>query len=236
VNAQEQEARPGGTAIRRSTIAAVTVVAIVAGFVSYRHSYQVVSEHGESGLLARVYPLSIDGLIYAASMVLLNAVRRGLKAPWLAWVALGLGIAATLAANVAAGLAFGVVGAIVAAWPAPALVISYELLMVVIRTSAPDEVPVRVPVPPDTPLEIPAARVPPAIPAAPEVPALTGPVPAPRYAAEAAEVFAADLDAGRVPGVKRLRQQFSIGQKTAQEIRDYLFTVIGCCEPTAANR
>jgi hypothetical protein len=52
-----------------------------------------------------------------------------------------LGIAATLAANVAHGLGHGPVGAAVAAWPAVALVGSYELLMTVIRSSqaAPDD-------------------------------------------------------------------------------------------------
>jgi hypothetical protein len=122
-------------AIRWSTVAAVSVVALVAAFVSYRHALQVVAAHGESGALAKAYPLTIDGLIYAASMVLLDAARRSVPAHPLAYVALGLGIAATLAANVAAGLAFGPVGAVVAAWPAPALVISYELLMLVIRGS-----------------------------------------------------------------------------------------------------
>jgi hypothetical protein len=39
---------------------------------------------------------------------------------------LGLGIAATLAANAAHGLGHGAVGAAVAAWPAIALVGSYE--------------------------------------------------------------------------------------------------------------
>lgn len=97
---------------------------------------QVVRAHGESGTLALAYPLTIDGLIYAASMVLLNAARLGTRAHWLAYGALSLGIAATLAANVAAGLAYGAVGALVAAWPVPALVISYELLMIVIRSSA----------------------------------------------------------------------------------------------------
>lgn len=123
-------------AIRWSTVAAVSVVALVAAFVSYRHALQVVRAHGESGGLALAYPLTIDGLIYAASMVLLNAARQGVRAHWLAYGALGLGIAATLAANVAAGLASGPVGALVAAWPAPALVISYELLMLVIRSAA----------------------------------------------------------------------------------------------------
>jgi hypothetical protein len=49
---------------------------------------------------------------------------------------LGLGITATLAANVAHGLGHGLTGAAVAAWPAVALVGSYELLMMVIRAAA----------------------------------------------------------------------------------------------------
>jgi hypothetical protein len=54
--------------------------------------------------------------------------------PALARWLLSLGIAATLAANVAHGLGHGPVGASVAAWPAVALVGSYELLMMVIRS------------------------------------------------------------------------------------------------------
>jgi hypothetical protein len=53
---------------------------------------------------------------------------------------LGLGIAATLAASVAHGLGHGPVGAAVAAWPAIALVGSYELFMTIIRgTRQPDD-------------------------------------------------------------------------------------------------
>jgi hypothetical protein len=44
-------------------------------------------------------------------------------------------MAATLAANVAHGLGHGPVGAAVAAWPAVALVGSYELLMLVTLAS-----------------------------------------------------------------------------------------------------
>ena len=84
-------------AIRYSTIGAVSVVALVGAFVSYRHALTVVRAHGESGALAMAYPLTIDGMIYASSMVLLNAARPGLDRPRLAYVALGLGIAATLA-------------------------------------------------------------------------------------------------------------------------------------------
>jgi hypothetical protein len=55
--------------------------------------------------------------------------------PALARWLLGLGIVATLAANIAHGLGRGVLGAVVGAWPAVALVGSYELLMVIIRGS-----------------------------------------------------------------------------------------------------
>jgi Protein of unknown function (DUF2637) len=56
-------------AIRWSTIAAVSVVALVAAFVSYRHALQVVSVHGESGLIARAYPLMIDGTVPGMGLV-----------------------------------------------------------------------------------------------------------------------------------------------------------------------
>jgi Protein of unknown function (DUF2637) len=185
-----------GQAIRWSTIAAVSLVALVAAFVSYRHALQVVRLHGESGPLALAYPLTIDGLIYAASMVLLDAARRRARAHWLAYAALGLGIAATLAANVAAGVAYGTAGAIVAAWPAPALVISYELLMIVIRSS------VAVPAPdPDVP-EPPAG--------------LNG------HGHQAAGLFAADLARGEVPSVRRVRREMHLGQPRAQEVHRYL--------------
>lgn len=123
-------------AIRWSTIAAVTGVALVAGWVSYDHALNVVRVHGESGMVARLYPGTIDGLIYSASMVLLDAARRKVPAPPLARWLLAAGIGATLAANIAAGAAYGLLGAMVAAWPALALVGSYELLMLIIRGSA----------------------------------------------------------------------------------------------------
>ena len=49
-------------------------------------------------------PLTVDGLIYASSMVMLDSARRKTPIPVLARWLLGLGIAATLAANVAHGL------------------------------------------------------------------------------------------------------------------------------------
>ena len=90
--------------------------------------------HGESGLTARLLPFTVDGLIWAASMVVLDASRRGQPVPRLAAWSLGTGICATVGANLAHGVGHGPVGALVSAWPALALVGSFELLMMLIRT------------------------------------------------------------------------------------------------------
>ena len=119
--------------IRWSTAGAVLGVAAVAAVASYEHAYDLVRAHGEAGWTARLVPLTVDGLIYASSMVMLDSARRKMPVPALARWLLGLGIAATLAANVAHGLGHGLIGAAVAAWPAVALVGSYELLMMIIR-------------------------------------------------------------------------------------------------------
>jgi Protein of unknown function (DUF2637) len=121
--------------IRVSTAAAVLAVAGVAAYVSYWHAYAVVRAHGESGITARLEPATIDGLVYASSMVVLYAARHRLPVPSLARWLLGLGIAATLTANMAQGWSHGPVGAVVAAWPAVSLVGSYELLVWLIRTA-----------------------------------------------------------------------------------------------------
>ena len=123
-------------AIRVSTAIAVLAVAGVAAYVSYWHAYAVVCAHGETGVTARLEPATIDGLVYASSMVNLYAARHRLPVPALARWLLALGIVATLAANMAQGWSHGPVGAVIAAWPAVSLVGSYELLVWIIRTSS----------------------------------------------------------------------------------------------------
>ena len=71
--------------------------------------------HRRSGrvraLIARPsYPVVIDGIIVAASMVLLDAARHRERAPLLAWSLLGSGIGVTLAANVTYGATSGLAG------------------------------------------------------------------------------------------------------------------------------
>jgi hypothetical protein len=121
-------------AIRLSTVAAVLAVAGIAAYVSYGHAYAVVRAHGETGIGARLEPATIDGLVYASSMMVLSAARHRVPVPSLARWLPALGIAATLTANMAQGWSHGPVGAVVAAWPAVSLVGSYELLVWLIRT------------------------------------------------------------------------------------------------------
>jgi hypothetical protein len=123
--------------IRITTALAVATVAAVAAVISYRHAYELVSTHGETGVTARLMPFTVDGLILAASMLILDANRRHQPAPPLARWCLGAGILATIGANLAHGLGHGPIGALVSAWPALALAGSFELLMTLIRTESP---------------------------------------------------------------------------------------------------
>jgi hypothetical protein len=126
----------GDRAVRWTAVLAVVAVAGVAAYVSYWHAVEVVTGHGEPGMIGHLYPVVIDGIIVAASMVLLDAARHSEAAPRLAWWLLAAGIAVTLAANVTYGARFGLAGALWAAWPAAAFVGCYELLMLLVRASA----------------------------------------------------------------------------------------------------
>ena len=50
-----------------------------------RARHALVRAHGESGWTGRLVPLTVDGLIYASSMVMLDSVRRKTRVPALAW-------------------------------------------------------------------------------------------------------------------------------------------------------
>jgi hypothetical protein len=100
----------GDRVIRFATAAVVCAVAGVAAVVSYSHIYGLGRAHGQDGTAARLLPLSVDGLILAASLVLLHEARNGRDAPRLARLMLWLGIAATIGANIAYGAGYGLVG------------------------------------------------------------------------------------------------------------------------------
>ena len=130
----------GETAIRRGTAAAVLLVAAIAAVISFVHIEHLAITHGQTALAAMLLPLSIDGTVAAASLVLLRAARAGLAAPWLAQFMLGLSVLATLAANVGYGAAYGLPGALLSGWPAVAFIGSAEMALGMVRRarSAPE--------------------------------------------------------------------------------------------------
>jgi hypothetical protein len=77
----------------------------------------------------------VDGLILAASLVLLHEARNGRDAPRLARLMLWLGIGATIGANIAYGAGYGLLGALISAWPAVAFIGSVEIAMQLVRRS-----------------------------------------------------------------------------------------------------
>src|SRR5262249_30181858 len=121
--------------IRRTTIGCVTLLALIAATVSYLHMHTLVALHGQPGWVAALTPLSVDGMIVAASTTLLTESRSGGRGGILPWTLLAVGSVASLAANVAVAEPTAT-GRVIAAWPSFALIGSYEMLMRQVRRNA----------------------------------------------------------------------------------------------------
>ena len=106
--------------IRRTTIGCVALLALIAGTVSYLHMHRLVALHGQPGWVAALTPLSVDGMIVAASTTLLAESRAGRRGGALPWALLVAGSVASLAAKVAVAEP-DLVGRVIAAWPSFAL-------------------------------------------------------------------------------------------------------------------
>jgi Protein of unknown function (DUF2637) len=112
----------------------VALLALIAGTVSYLHMHRLVALHGQPGWVASLTPLSVDGMIVAASTTLLAESRAGRGGGALPWGLLMAGSIASLAANVAVAEPT-LIGRIIAAWPSFALTASWELLARQVRRS-----------------------------------------------------------------------------------------------------
>jgi hypothetical protein len=109
-----------------------------------------------------------------------------------------LGVAGTLYANVESGLPRGSLAAAVAAWPAVAFTVASFMLERWLK-----------------------AQVNAAPGAVPDVPAgLNG------HAHAATELFAAEIEAGRVPGIRAIRSGLHLGQGKAAQVQAYLRSLI----------
>lgn len=112
---------------RTLTAWAVLLVAAIAAVVSYLHVASLAIRYGQPPVAAYLLPVSIDGLVTVASLVMLRAARAGVSTPWLARTGLSLAVLATLACNVAYGLPHGWPGALLSGWPAVSFVVAAEM-------------------------------------------------------------------------------------------------------------
>src|SRR5690348_10565117 len=127
--------RPSDRWIRWTTTGCVGLLALTAGTVSYLHMHTLVELHGQPGWVAALTPLSVDGMIVAASTTLLADSRLGGRGGFLPWSLLVAGSAASLAANVTVAEPT-MTGRVIAAWPSFSLIAAYELLMRQVRRAA----------------------------------------------------------------------------------------------------
>lgn len=77
--------------IRWSTAGVVVGATVVAAVASYENAYALARAPGEGRWTGRLVPLTVDGLIYASSGVMLDSARRKVPIPALARWLLGLG-------------------------------------------------------------------------------------------------------------------------------------------------
>lgn len=131
--------------VRRVSVSAVLLVALVAATCSYAHLYELAVQHGE-GWRASLIPLSIDGMLVAATLAIVTQRRHNKPAGWVPWLGLTLGIVASLLGNVAAAHP-DVIARLIASWPPVALAISIETLVVILRTTVEVETPKPAPKP-----------------------------------------------------------------------------------------
>lgn len=208
---QEHAGTAGDRVIRWGATLSVLLVTGIAAVISYGHAYELVTRYGETGVTARVLPLTVDGLVGTCSLVLLDSARRDRRPPWHAWGLLATGMCATAAANVAHGLSHGIAGAIVAGWPALVAVGSFELLIRLLRDSGPRTRSRQT----STPIEIaPPEPIAPVETSQQELLPQTDPV-----LLTAREHYASHIAGGQLPSVRAIKRDLHVGHAKATRVR-----------------
>lgn len=116
---------PHPTSLARAGSAAV--VAGVAAVASYSHMRELAAAHGQGTLLASLLPLSVDGMLIVASVVMADDRAAGRRPRPSAWASFVTGVVASIAANVLAAPP-SAVARVISAWPALALLLVVEML------------------------------------------------------------------------------------------------------------
>ena len=114
-------------------IVAVLTVAGIAGVISYSHMKDWALANGEPSWRAHLFPLSVDGAILAASLVIYTDSRAHRTPDWLAYAIVATGMAWSIGANVGHTWTGEWAARLIAGWPPAAMAVSVELLMRFVR-------------------------------------------------------------------------------------------------------
>lgn len=107
--------------------AAIGAVAGIAAYASYSHMAQLALDHGQTQTVAALLPVSVDGMLIVATVVMREDRQAGFRVrPW-AWIAFILGVLASVTANVLAASP-DITSRVISAWPALALLLVIEVL------------------------------------------------------------------------------------------------------------
>ena len=105
------------------------VVAAVAAYASYQHQQRFALTGGADATGARIWPLSVDGLVVLATLGLLRLRPDSSQGRRITlWAAFAVGIGVSLAANIAVAAGHSWQPVLVAGWPPVALLLAVELL------------------------------------------------------------------------------------------------------------
>lgn len=213
--------RPNATAVtvlrgpRMAALAAIAVLVAAASLTSFAESYRGLydwaREHGLSGAWASIWPLQVDVFIAVGELALFVALvdawqRRSRAGAWLVTLA---GLAVSVAGNVGHVTVHSAADRLTAAVPplaaAAALAVGLGVLKRVVEHHHQAAVPEPVP-------GVPGESFSNAL----DFDSLNG------HRQAAADLFAADIEAGQVPGIRRIRSGLHVGQPAAQQVQAYL--------------
>ena len=107
--------------------AAIGAVAGIAAYASYTHMRDLAVTHGQHSTVAALLPVSVDGMLVVATLVMREDRQAGHRVRTWAWIAFVLGVAASVVANVLAALP-DLISRVISAWPAVALLLVIEVL------------------------------------------------------------------------------------------------------------
>ena len=111
------------------------MVAVVAFSGSWQHQYELSIHLGQARWVAGMQPLSVEGLIVAATLVIWFAARYKHGIPWGAYLVLAAGVGQTVLMNLGADHPdrWPWLGPEISVWPAVAFVAAYEMAVWLVR-------------------------------------------------------------------------------------------------------